>query len=174
MKNTHAGAQTITELMISIVIVSLLFGAVIGVFVLVKNIENYSIAGLNLQRDVNVVMNRIIRNIKEGASSHGLRSGCSFTIPSAGEVRYTGSDGNVRSYRLSGNSIIYNSPAQSPAEGTIYTAPNGSSIILRFWEPGAYPDHETIGVYIGVSRPVGNKTVSGSVLAYVNLRNVPK
>jgi len=165
---------SITELEIASVIAILIFAAAIGAFLLVKNIQNYSGAELALERDVGTVMARLIRNIGEAADSRGLRSGRSFIIPSAGELAYTDVDGNTRRYYLSGSSIFYASPLQSPQTGTIFTAPSGTSVILRFWKPSGYSDNETVGIYIGLVKNIGGRAVSGSVSTYVNLRNVAK
>lgn len=174
MRKIKNRAETFVELLIAGAIAAILFASAIGAFIFLKNVRNYSIIESNLQRDVNVAINRMVRNIKEGGAIQGLRAGRSFTIPSINRINYIGSDGVTRSYYVSGNSIIYESPLQSPAQSAVFTAPAGSAITLRFWEPASYLGRETVGIYIGVTKQVLERTVSGSVSTYVNLRNVAK
>lgn len=165
---------TLIELLISSGIVTILFASAIGGFVLLYNVINYSLEEYGLQRSANVAMNRIIRNVGEGGALHGLRSAKSFTIPSPSEIDYTGTDGVVRTYRLNQRSIIYDNPSRWPYHITIFTAPANSVVTLRFWQPPEYLDNETVGIYIGITRPIAGRTVSGSASTYVNLRNTPK
>ncbi|GEM_PF-2040682 len=170
----NSKAETLTEILVSTVIAVLIFISAIGTFLIIRNVQNYSIAEYNLQRDVNVIINRVMRSITEDVSSHGLRSGSSFTIPGSSEINYMSPDGRLRKYFQSGNTIVYQSPAQWPNQRTILTAPAGGTLILRFWEPPGYLGHETVGIYIAVSRQVGNRVVSGSASTYINIRNLPK
>lgn len=164
--------QTLPEVLVASVIMTLLFASAIGAFMLTKNIQRYSIEEYNLQRDVNKVLARIVRNIKEDTENHGLRSGRSFTIPSVSRLNYAGDDGIARSYYLSSGSILYLKSNLLPS--TIYTPPTGSTLTLRFWEPTGYSDHVTVGIYIGITRVVGGKTISGSATTYVIIRNAPR
>ncbi|MFA5146465.1 MAG: type II secretion system protein [Candidatus Omnitrophota bacterium] len=174
----NKSAFSTIEVLVSTVIVTLIFASTIGAFMLVKGVFRDKEAEINLQQNVNTIAARIIRGHPEQGSIVGLRSAVSFTIPvvtpAGSRIQYTGTDDNVRSYFLNGNSIIYASPTQSPNQQTIYTAPPGSSVTLRFWEPAGVTDNETVGIYIAVSRQIGNRTISGSLSTYINLRNVPK
>lgn len=171
---TAKRAFTLPEILTASVIIVILFASAIGTFVMVKAFASSSMSEQELQRDIDVIMGRIVRGMKEGTDLFGLRSAKSFTIPSIAEIDFTGTDANIRKYYLSGASIVYESPAVSPAIQTVYIAPAGATVILRFWEPAGYMDHETVGVYICVTKQAGGKTVSGSLSTYVNLRNIPK
>lgn len=169
---------TITELLIASVMAVILFTSAFGAFVTTKAIFAGSIEAAALQRDVNVVMQNIIRGKKENAKIMGLRSSKSFTIPAANpagsEIDFTGTDDQVRKYFLSGNSIIYSNPTKFPVQTTIYTAPAGSSVSLRFWKPAGYLDNEMVGIYISVSKQANTGPISGSLSTYVILKNVKK
>jgi hypothetical protein len=170
-------AHTLTELLIASTIVIILFASCVGAFILTKTICYTSIAEYNLQRDVNTIMARIVKGVKEQADVFGLRSAKSYSIPAASRLDFVGTDGNTRSYLADGNAIIYISPVQSPQQNTIYVVPSDSSMILRFWNPYAGQpnnDNATVGIYLSVSQRIGDRIVSGSSSTYVNLRNIPK
>lgn len=170
-------AHTLTEVLVASTIVIILFASSFGAFVLAQNVYYAGVAEYNLQRDTNAIMARMIRGMKEGADSFGLRSAKSYDIPAAGRIDFVGMDGNTRSYFVTDNSIIYTSPTQSPAEDTIYAPPAGASITLRFWNPyegQPSDDSATVGIYLAVSRTVADRPISGSSSTYVNLRNIPK
>lgn len=168
-----------TELLIASVIIVMLFASVFGAYILTKSSYADSIAYYNLQRDVDTLLATIVRGKSEqGGAAFGLRSAVS--IPSPGlppnpgqnTIDFTGTDSNTRRYFLNNNTIVYNSPTQIPNQRIIYTAPPRSNITLRFASASA--DQQLVYVYIAVSQPVGNKTVTGSVATNVNLRNMPK
>ena len=171
-------AFTTTEILISTFILIMIFACTFGAFTLVKAVSQYKSAEIALQQNANVIVSKIIRGYTEGGNIVGLRSAASFTIPAAtpagSKIEYVGKDGNTRSYFLSGNTIQYVSPAQSPNQQVVYTAMSAQSVTLRFWETAGSIDHETVGIYLSISQALGNRTASGSVSTYVNLRNTPK
>lgn len=177
---TNDRGHTLTELMISAVMIIVIVASVIGAFVTAKWICDFSLAQQGLQRDVAYIAEKIIvRNPKDSSGIYALRSAASFNIPlatpSGSRIDFTGTDGNTRSYFVSNNSILYNSPTQSPNQQTVYTAPANSTLTLLFWYPSEYIDNKTVGISVSVSQTLGgNKTVSGSVTTYVNLRNMPQ
>ena len=166
-----------TEVLISSSIIVLVFISVIGVFVTSKWLYAFGLAQSNLQKDVALVAESIIiRNpSKEQAGIYGLRSAAFFSLPDVvppgSEIDFTGTDGNVRRYFKSGNSIIYDSPTRTPHQQTIYTAPTGGSITLLFWVP---IDNESVGIYILITQNLWGKTASGSISTHVNIRNKQK
>jgi len=162
------------ELAIAAALSAVLFASSIGSYLFVKTALYNKFIEYNLTRDVNMILKRVTAGVKEGSLFHGLRSASSFTITGVSAINYVGSDNNTRQYYLNGNSLVYSSPAQWPNQKTVYTAPAGSTFTVRFWEPAGYSDHETVGIYIGVSQTVGSRTVSGAVSTYVNTRNMPK
>lgn len=151
-----------------------LFASVIGIFVVTKTLYLTGMTDQEFQRDVDWVMGRMVAGLKEGGARYGLRPAVSFTIPGVTEIDFAGTDGGVRKYYLSANSVVYESPAQTPNVQTIFTAPSGAVVTLRFWEPAGYPDHQTIGIYLAIIKQVSGRNISGSLTTYVNLRNLPK
>ena len=170
-------AHTITELLIASVIIVTLFASCFGTFVLTKTVGASAMAEHVLQRDDNVIILRITKGLKENTEPFGLRSAQSYNIPAINQINFVGTDNATRSYILSGSSIVYTSPTQSPSQNTIYTTPANSSIILRFWNPYAgqpNDDNAALGIYISISQVIDNKPISGSASTYVNLRNIPR
>lgn len=168
----------LVEFMVASVIVIVLIAATLGVYVVAKTVIQNGIIENNLQRDANVVLDKIVRGLKEGGAIVGLRSASSYSLPAAdpagSAIDFVGPDGNTRKFFVSGNSIIYQSPLQTPNQKTIYTKPAGSTMTLLFWEPSGYVDHATVGVYCAISSPTSGKTLSGSLATYVTIKNIPK
>ena len=165
---------TLAEILTASAVAVLILGSIVGAYLVARTAINYSLAKYELDRDVDNVLVRIVKGAKEGASAWGLRSASGITLPAVTELRYTGTDGRIRRYYLNGNSIVYDSPTQWPNLKTIYAAPAGTAVTLRFWEPAGYSDHETIGIYIALLRQVVGVTASSSITTYVNIRNLPK
>lgn len=160
------------------VVLILVIASAFGAFVTSKMMYSTGVAELNLERSALAITGKMIRGIEEQGNMYGLRLARSYELPSvtpAGSAIYfTGTDLNIRKFYLNGNSVSYESPTQSPGTQTIYTAPTGTSIILRFWNPPGYIDNETVGIYVGLIQNIGTRTVSGSVSTYVNIKNIPK
>lgn len=175
-------SYTLTETLVASVIIIMLITSTLGCFLLIKNLYRSSAVEYSLQRDVNAIMDRIIRGRKEAGGRFGLRSALSYTlpvtIPAGSDISFVHTDGGTRRYFLNGNIIAYISPTQSPNQQNIYMAPSGAALTLTFWEAAPLDplltDPETIGVYVALSRQIDGKTFSGSAVTYVNLRNVPK
>jgi hypothetical protein len=171
-------AHTITELLIAAAVIIFLFASVLGAFILTKSVYYDSIANYNLQRDVDTVLATIIRGSTEQTGRFGLRSAVSIPapglppVPGQNNISFIGTDNNTRRYSLSNNTIVYNSPTQTPNQRVIYTAPPNSNITLRFASASA--DQQVVYIYIGVSQLINNKIATGSVVTNVNLRNMPK
>jgi hypothetical protein len=165
-------AQTLSELLIASVITVIIVTSAMGIFVVSKTFYATSMAGQELQRDVNGIVERLGRGVAENWAKTGLRSAVSFTIQSVSHVNFTGMDGNTREYYLSSGGIIYASPEQLPNPRTIYSAPANSTLTLRFWKP--YADYETIGIYVSLAKIVSGRTISGSLTTFVNIKNLPK
>lgn len=167
---------SLAEVLTASAIIILIIASVFGVFITAKAIYTQGIAELNLQRDANIILDRIIVGMKEGGSLYGLRSAKRFDLPavtpSASEINFDGIDGVTRKYFLNGNNIIYENPNQIPSQRIVYTAPAGCAIILRFWQPSAYVDNKTVGIYVSIVQQLGDRTVSGSNSTYVNIRNL--
>ena len=169
-------AYTLTEILVVCVITVILFASVIGTFVVASNLYDSGMAAQNLQRDVNGVLSRIVRGTREGGTRYGLRSAVSFAWPitPTSEIDFTGADNKVRKYYLSSGSIMYQSPTETSNLQTIYTPPAKSTVTLRFWQPLGSIDNETVTIYLAVTRQISGRTISGSLMTNVNLRNMPK
>lgn len=180
-------AHTMTELLIASVIIVILFASILGAFILTKSVSSDSLASYNLQRDVNVLLYKMIRGIKEPLGTFGLRAALppaptsAFVLlpaanPADSEIDFFSTDGNVtpRKYFLRNNTVVYESPTQAQRQKVIYTAPANSNITLRFSKPAWAVDNQVVTVYISVSQQLGNKTANGSAVTNVNLRNTPK
>ena len=169
-------AHTITELFVASVVIIFLFTATFGAFVFTKNSYSNHISRYDLQRNVNIVMNRMIRGTKQSNGTFGLRSAVSFTLPVAipalSKIDFVDSDGTHRMYYLNNNTIVYYDPTQVPSQKVVYTAPANSTITLRF--SPVHVDMEVVRVYLSVSKVVNNKTIAGSITTDVTLRNAPK
>ena len=174
-------AFTMAEMLTASVIIVLLFASILGALVLTKSVYSNSIAKYNLQRDVDTVMQKMIRGIKEpGGSQFGLRSAVSYTIPVAipaqSKIDFVGTDTNHRNYFLNNNNntIVYLDPTLVPNQQIIYKAPANSSITLYFSSIPAYGDMEVVRIYLSVSQIINNRNVAGSLTTDVTLRNAPK
>jgi len=172
-------AHTLTELLVAGTIIVFLFTAVLGAFIYTKTLYFGNIASFDLQRDVDNVLATIIRGTRESTGTYGLRSAVSIPnppglLPSPGQnsLDFVGTDDNTRRYSLINNTIVYNSPTQSPSQQTIYTPPPNSTVTLTFMSGSA--DQQMVYIYISVVQNVANKTYTGSISTNVNLRNMPK
>lgn len=167
---------TIAEILVAGAILVPIFFAIVGASIMLRNVCYTSIAAHELQRGMNIVMNYIIKHGPGETEYNGLRSATAYTIPvtnpAGSEIRFTDTNGVVRRYYLSNNSIIYESPTAAQATQTIYTAPAGSQITLLF--VSALPaGNEVVRVYMAVTRNIAGKLVSGDLNTYVDLKNVP-
>ena len=175
-------AQTLTEILITAVITVIFFTSAIGVFAVSKAFYSSSMAGQELQRSANWIMTKIVKGQEEGGTRYGLRSAQSFTTPitPVTEIDFKDTDGNTRKYYLSFGSIVYESPTQVPNVRIIYTPPVNSAVTLRFWEPtdsggrALYMDHEIVTIYVGITRNISGRIISGSLQTSVNVRNLIK
>ena len=169
-------AFTVVEVLISSSIVVIIFASTLGAFILLKKVSWTWIAEVNVQQTCSTIAAKIIRGNGESGNLVGLRSAKSFTLPvvtpAGSRINYAGMDGNTRSYFLSGSTIQYISPTQSPNQQTVYTAKPFQAIALTFWEPTGISDHQTVGIQVSVSQT--KPSVTGRVTTYINLRNMSK
>ena len=174
MRNNKA--FTITEALFSSFIIVIIFASTIGTSVFIKKVSWVWMAEVNAQQACDAMASKIIRGNNEEGNLVGLRSAKSFTLPvvtpAGSRIDYIGADGNTRSYFLSGSTIQYISPTQSPNQKTVYTAQSGQTVSLTFWEPTGMSDHQTIGVQVLVSQ--ASPPATGRVTTYINLRNTSK
>lgn len=174
MRLKNRKAHTLAELLIASVIVVLLTGSTLGAFIFVKQISATSIAQANLQRDANVIMKKITKGGRESGGIFRLSEAVSYSITGISELHFVGTDGIERWYYLNdtGTSVLYHHPGFSSQDEVIYTAPQGASITLRFWQPsGGIFTNIDVGIDVAVSQSILGKNISGSVTTIVNIRN---
>ena len=163
-----------TEMMIASVVAVIVITSVWGVFIMAKKFYATGITSQELQRDVSEALSRMVKGKAEGGTRYGLRSAVSFAIPSTGQpapsIDFVGTDGNKRTYYLTAAGIMYSSATQAPNPQNIYSPPANAVATLQFSWP--YTDHETVAVYLGVTKQVSDRTVSGSAVTYINARNM--
>jgi len=114
-------AYTMTELLVTSVIIVMLFASVFGAFLLTKGVYRDSIASSNLQRDADTVLATMIRGMREqGGGTFGLRSAMEIPLPGLmpnpgqNTISFVSMDNNTRRYFLNNNTIVYDSPTQTP------------------------------------------------------------
>lgn len=186
-------AFTLIELLMATGISVLLLGLVLSIFITTKQFYVTNIVGQNLQRDADIILNKIIRGGREPAGIFRLSeatSCASSTIPlatfacpeSLSQLSFAGIDGKKRWVQLSGDgkSIIYHHPTvNGDQDQIIYTAPRGAVLTLRFWirtlPNSIIPDpvffNIDVGIDVAITQTILNRTVSGSASTMINLRN---
>jgi len=172
-------AHTLTEFLITFALVIILITSTVGAFVLIKHIFASDTMAANLQRDANLIMEKILKGKRESTGIFRLSEAFTYRIVSISELHFTGTDGIERWFRLgnTSTSVIYHHPtAAGTTDETIYTAPSGATITLRFSIPVG-PQYS--GVVVGIDVAIlqnknisgAIKTVSSSASTYVNIRN---
>lgn len=176
IKTRNGKGFTLTEVIISSVILVLLFFAVMLATVMLKEYCYTSIAQHVLQRDAAIMMNYIVKHGPGEISYNGLRSAASYNINAIGDISFIDKTGITRRYYQQGNSIVYQSPTAPSGSGgsTIYTAPANATLTLIFIQPNWSVDPETVWIYIAISQIVAGKPVSGNLSTFVNIRNLQK
>lgn len=168
MKKNSAGF-TLIELVVSIAISALVIFAISSIIVFITKTLSES----DIERGLQIDMNNLARQITEGAFDpggidFGLRGSVSYNIISPQQVNFTDTAGTVRSFIASTNTLIYSSPTQSPTQNVIYMAPAGSILNVIFAPSST---NNLVNISVSVTRIVGGKTLTGSVVTSVYLRN---
>ena len=169
------------ELMVAVFIAVILIGIATSAYILVQRAYSVDSAGSWLQNSANAVLTKIIKGETEPGGVFRLSEATSYNIVSISELHFTGTDGTERWFRLdnTSTSVIYHYPTSAgTTDETIYTAPSGATITLRFSTPVG-PQYS--GVVVGIDVAIFQnqsisgaiKTVSGSASTYVNIRNHP-
>lgn len=174
-------AHTLIEIMFACVITVILTTSTLGAFILTKQIYVSSIAQSNFQKDADIIVENIIKGKREPGTSYQGRYciseavSCTYNPQNVSELHFAGIDGVDRWYRLndSGTSILYHHPGISGTQDeVIYTAPQGASLTLRFWQfPGEAYDKVATCVYVAISQNMFGKNISGSATTMVTIRN---
>ena len=170
--SSNRKAFSLTELMITSVLLIILLTTALAGLVLLKRIFAANIAKATFQRDAAVIMNKIIEG-KGDPSGIRLSEAASIpTITDSGKLTFVGTNSAInRMYSLSagGTSVLYSD--SNGIQKTIYTAPKGAIVGLMFSQvnPGAVV--LCINVYVSVSQVINGKTVLGALESSVYLRN---
>lgn len=169
MKKNRAGF-TLIELVVSVAISAVVIFAISSIIIFTAKTVSES----GIERGLQIDMNNLAHQITGGAFDpggidFGLRGSVSYNIVSSQQVDFTDTIGTLRSFIASGNSLIYSSPTQSPPQNVIYTAPAGSTLNVIF---SASSTNNLVNISMSVTRTVGGKTLTGSVVTSVYLRNV--
>ena len=168
-------AFTYAEVLVTLSVSILLFGAVLGLFVTSKQFYTVNILGESLQRDANKVMAKIIKGKIEPGGIYRLSDAAAYNLVALSELHFWGQDGTERWIRLSGDgrSVIYHHPTSNGQQDEIlYTTPDGVALTLRFWvPPGPLYAGVNIALDVGLSRDLRGRTFNGSATTIVNIRN---
>jgi prepilin-type N-terminal cleavage/methylation domain-containing protein len=184
---TNNRAFTLVEILVAVAISVMLCGAVLGTYIMVERFYATNILGQNLQRDADILMDKIIKGKTiEPGGFFRLSEATSFLQLNINNLRFKGSHFNCGGYKLSANgvSVIHYFVAGSSSQDcflfgneqddVIYTTPKGAALTLRFWEPvGAQYAGIDVGVDVAISQKIVGKTVSGSATTMLNIRNHP-
>lgn len=166
---------TLVEVVGTIVISTFLIAVVLNVFILSTQMYYIGICEQRLQYKVNALLNKIIEGKPEPGGVFRLSEAVSYNLVSIDELHFTGTDNIERWFRLDNNSksVIYHHPTSSGgADEIIYTAPEGTTVTLRFSTPvGSEYMGVVLGVDVALTSNVSGRTISGSASTYVNIRN---
>ena len=161
---------TLIELVVSVMISTVVFFAISSIIVFTAQTLSASGVELGLQTDMNNLARQITVGVYDpGGIDCGLRGSTSYEVISSQQIDFYDTIGTKRSFIVSGNSLIYSSPTQDPAQSVIYTAPTGSTLNVVFKSLWAT---SLVGIDISVTQTVNGKTLTGSVVTYVYLRNI--
>lgn len=168
---------TFAELLVAAIVSAALIGVLVSFYFLTNRTYSRWSSEQRLQECANIILTKI----REGGSEPGgifrLSEAASYTVTSLSELHFTGTDGIDRSFKLNSTatSLVYHHPilgSPTGADETIFTAPNGATITLRFSIPlGAQYTGIVVGIDVTVTQNVSGRVCSGSVSTYVNIRN---
>ncbi len=171
--------MTMAELLVALSISVLLLGSVLGSFVSVKEFYTTNVVEQNLQRDANLIMEKIIQGKVEPGGTFRLPEAVSFSQSGVSNLSFVGLDGTTRRFSLSydGSSIVYTHPTASGyTDEVIYTAPAGTDLTVRFYVPSGYQyAGVNVAIDVGLSKFIldggWGRFLSGSASTMVNIRN---
>lgn len=173
--NRNNRAFTLTEILVASLIALSLIGAVTSFYILSNRTYSVGVAKQWLQDSANIILTKIIDGKQEPGGVIRLCEAVSYNIVNISELHFTGIDGVERWFRLDNSStnLIYHHPtASGTIDETIYSAPTGTTITLRFSTPlGAQYTGVVVGIDAALAKNVSGSAVSGSASTYVNIRN---
>ena len=175
LRDTDNKAFTLAEILVAMVIAVFLIGVVVNFYILTSRTNSTGINRQWLQNDANTILTKIIEGKLEPGGVFRLCEAVSYNVVSISELHFTGTDSLERWFRLnsSSTSLIYHHPtASGNVDETIYTAPAGAAITLRFSIPlGAQYTGVVVGIDAVLTKNISGRMVSGSASTYVNIRN---
>lgn len=157
-------AYALVEILIAAVFGVIIIGAVLNFYTLSKRTYTSGVSRQWLQDGADILLSKIMQG------KFHLSEAESFSTVGLSELHFRGKgDTTDRTYRLNGAStaVIYN---PGTGDETIYTAPQGVTITLRFSQPYV---GTTIGIDLALIQTVSGIPVSGSASTYVTIRNRP-
>ncbi|GEM_PF-4713389 len=160
---------TLIELVVSVMISTVVFFAISSIIVFTAQTLSASGVELGLQTDMNNLVRQITVGVYDsGGIDCGLRGSASYEVISSQQIDFYDIIGTKRSFIVSGNSLIYSSPTQDPTQSVIYTAPTGSTFNVVFESLQT----NLVNIAMSVTQTVNGKTLTGSVVTSVYLRNI--
>jgi hypothetical protein len=166
-------AFSLTELLITSVLLIVLLTSTLTGFVLVKHIFAVDIAKATFQRDAAVIMSKITEGKGSPSGIRLSEAATVMTITDTSKLTFIGTDGVIkRTYSVSnaGAGILYSDT--NGAQNIIYTAPQGATVGLVFGMPNIGAPF-CITIDVTVSKKINGKTVLGALKSSVYLRNHP-
>jgi prepilin-type N-terminal cleavage/methylation domain-containing protein len=172
-RSSNEKGFTLAELLVAIGLSALFTGFVFAALISSRQICTSNTANQELQQTTNVVMNKIIKGGLEPGGIFRLSEATSYTIASINDLHFFGTDGNERRYFQTGASLMYRHPtANGTQDETLYTAPTGTTLTLRFWTlAGSSYTNIAVGIDVGLARVVNGRNASGSATTMINIRN---
>ena len=178
-KYTYKNGYTLVEIIVSTAITIILITILYNFYTVANLIYSTGLSTQALEDGANTVLIKMIEGKSEPTGMFRLAEGVSYTIPSINRINFVGTDGVTRSYRLnnSATALIYNHLTIAGAtDETIYTAPVGATIILRFSVPNVVNNATAVvNIDVALTQPArnsaGSRLLSGSASTIVNLRN---
>jgi len=169
--------MTVPELLVALSISVMLIASVLGSFVSAKEFYTTNMTEQNLQRDANLILEKIIQGKVEPGGTFRLSEAVSYTQTGINNLSFKGLDGIQRriSVNMDGSAIIYTHPTDSGyiMDEALYTVPPGTDLTLRFWVPsGSQYTGVDIMIDVGLSKfTMDGRFLSGSASTMVNIRN---
>lgn len=168
-------AYTLVEVLIATAFSVLLLGAVVHAYNTAKRAYAAGIAQQGLQDGANIVLGKIIQGTAEPGGVFRLNEATSYDVVSLNQLNFTGTDDIERWFTVNGDAtaLIYHHPtASGTVDETVYTAPSGATITLRFSIPaGSQYTGVVLGIDVALTQTLFGQTISGSASTYVNIRN---
>ena len=168
-------AFTLAEVLVATVVATFLIGTVVVFSNAARQAYSGGISGENLQEGANIILAKIIEGGEEPGGVFRLSEATSYNLAGISELHFIGTDSVERFFCLNNAStaVIYHHPTGSGTmDQTIFTAPPGATITLRFSIPtGPQYTGVVVGIDVALIQNFAGRTLSGSASTYVTIRN---